>query len=422
MAQDKDKPGKGAGADDLLDWFTVSYRSIYAAVALVLVLAAGYGYWYWKGGGSKPPLPQPSAEPTASAGAQGASFEDFDGSVQVKKAGQLEWIPATKQMVLNQDDRVRTGSGAGAAIRLASGIMYRMKADSLMTIEREGVDAVNKRPGGVTAALQSGGVNFSTGAASATITTPLTRTTTGQNTQGEVAVGQSGESVAKVFSGSATTETAKGDKVDLRSNEAVLVDAAGKSGAKTTMPGVPVLMAPPHQSEISYVNPALSLTLLVWKGPPNATYHILVDFTPSFNRPLVDQKGWKLSSLELRGLEVGKYYWKVAAVDASGLEGSPSELAFFSVTKPSPGQQGQDTPPTLTLDALEPKSNILHVKGRTAPGASLTVNGQRVDVQNDGTFNEFITLDKPGKQIVVIRATSIGGGVTEEKRPVVVTY
>ena len=424
MAQDKDTPKKRSGADDLFDWFTVSYRSIYIVVALVLVIGAGYAYWSWRSGRSSESRPTIEASPTqTSSTSTDAGFEEFDGSVQVKKAGTLEWIPATKQMVLNQDDRVRTGSGAGAAIRLPSGIVYRMRADSLMTIEGGGtVDPGTKRQG-VTAALQSGQVNFSTGGATATITTPVSRTTTGQNTRGEVAVGQSGESQTKVFSGSATTETAKGDKVDLRSNEAVLVDAVGKSGAKTTMPGVPVLMAPPHQSEISYVNPALSLTLLVWKGVPNAvTYHILVDFTPSFNRPLVDQKGWKLSSLELRGLEVGKYYWKVAAVDASGLEGSPSELAFFSVTKPSPGQQGQDTPPTLTLDALEPKSNILHVKGRTAPGASLTVNGQRVDVQNDGTFNEFITLDKPGKQIVVIRATSIGGGVTEEKRPVVVTY
>jgi hypothetical protein len=275
----------------------------------------------------------------------------------------------------------------------------------------------------VTAALQSGQVNFSTGGATATITTPVSRTTTGQNTRGEVAVGQSGESVAKVFSGSATTETAKGDRVDLKTNESVTVDATGKSGPKTTLPGVPLLTAPQHQAEISYVNPAVSLTLLVWKPVPNAlTYHVFVDYTPSFTRPLVDQKGWKLSSLELRGLEVGKYYWKVAAVDANGLEGSPSEMALFTVTKPSPGQQGQDTPPSLTVETLEPKSNILHVKGRTAPGASLTVNGQRVDVQSDGTFNEFITLDKPGKQLVVIRATSIGGGVKEETRPVVVTY
>ena len=416
MAQDKDKPKKGAGADDLIDWFTVSYRSIYIAVGVVLALAAGF--WYWKG---HPAAPPPTVEASPAPASTAAGFEEIEGSVQVKKAGTLEWIPATKRMALNQDDRVRTGSGAGAAIHLTSGIVYRMRADSLMTIEGGSVDPGTKRPV-VTAALQSGGVNFSTGGASTTIATPVSRTTAGQNSRGEVAVGQSGESVTKMFLGSATTESAKGDRVDLGANESVTVDATGKSGPKVALPAVPVLMAPPHQAEISYVNPAVSLTLLVWKPVPTATtYHVLVDYTQSFTRPLVDQKGWKPSSMELRGLEVGKYYWRVTAVDASGLEGSPSELSLFSITKPNPGQ-GQDAPPSLGLEIIEPKSNILHVKGRTEPGVSLTVNGQRVDVQGDGSFNEFITLEKPGKQVVVIRATSIGGVVNEQKRPVVVTY
>ena len=63
------------------------------------------------------------------------------------------------------------------------------------------------------------------------------------------------------------------------------------------------------------------------------------------------------------------------------------------------------------------QENILQVKGRTEPGATVTVNGQRVEVQGDGSFNEYITLDKPGHQVVVIRATSIGGGVKEEQDP-----
>jgi hypothetical protein len=52
----------------------------------------------------------------------------------------------------------------------------------------------------------------------------------------------------------------------------------------------------------------------------------------------------------------------------------------------------------------------------------VTVNDQRVDVQGDGTFNEFIQLDKGGRQIVVIRSTGINGGVNEQKRPIVVTF
>jgi hypothetical protein len=108
----------------------------------------------------------------------------------------------------------------------------------------------------------------------------------------------------------------------------------------------------------------------------------------------------------------------VSAVDANGLEGSFSDLAEFSIARPGPGQD-QDAP-KLTLEGLEPSGNVIHVKGRTEPGVSLTVNGQRVDVQTDGSFNEFVTLEKSGRQLVIVRATSVAGAVSEQKHPVVV--
>jgi hypothetical protein len=74
------------------------------------------------------------------------------------------------------------------------------------------------------------------------------------------------------------------------------------------------------------------------------------------------------------------------------------------------------------IESLDVRTNILQIKGRTEPGATVTVNDQRVDVQGDGSFNEFIQLDKGGRQIVVIRSTGINGGVNEQKRPIVVTF
>ena len=50
------------------------------------------------------------------------------------------------------------------------------------------------------------------------------------------------------------------------------------------------------------------------------------------------------------------------------------------------------------------------------------MNNQKLDVQADGTFNEFVTLDRPGRQEVVVRAVSLNGGVSEERRSVVVGY
>jgi hypothetical protein len=74
------------------------------------------------------------------------------------------------------------------------------------------------------------------------------------------------------------------------------------------------------------------------------------------------------------------------------------------------------------IESVDTRQNILQVKGRTEPGATVTVNGQRVEVDGDGSFNDYITLEKPGRQLVVIRATGLNGGVNERKQPVVVSY
>jgi hypothetical protein len=66
------------------------------------------------------------------------------------------------------------------------------------------------------------------------------------------------------------------------------------------------------------------------------------------------------------------------------------------------------------------RNNILQIKGRSEPGATVTVNSQRVEVQSDGSFNEFVTLDKAGSQVVEIRAVGLNGGVSVKRQSVVV--
>jgi hypothetical protein len=182
---------------------------------------------------------------------------------------------------------------------------------------------------------------------------------------------------------------------------------------------VPTLLAPPHQAEITYPDPSRAITMLAWNPVPSAAaYHVMLDYSAYFNRPIVDSR-FSGSSVQLR-LDTGKYYWRVAAVDKNGIEGAFSEFARFAVVRRGGGGATGGPPPPLVLQELELRTNILQVKGRTEPGATVTVNGQRVDVQVDGTFNEFITLDKPGRQFVVVRATGLAGGVNEQRRPVVV--
>jgi hypothetical protein len=246
--------------------------------------------------------------------------------------------------------------------------------------------------------------------------------TVGELSEGNLRVAEAGGSDIRFFKGRGQIRSVKtGASVDLGAGEAVSVDSQGQAGPKVSLPGVPAILAPPHQAEIAYPDPARATTLLAWRPVPGASsYHLVLDYSVHFNRPLVDRRNIEQSSQEVRGLDVGRYFWRVAAVNKNGVEGPPSDVARFAVIAPTSGTRPD--PPPLTIDVLDVRTNILQVKGRTEPGARVTVNDQRVDVQADGSFNEFITLEKPGRQTVVIRATSINGGVAERRRPVVVGY
>jgi hypothetical protein len=416
MTADK-KPPRSRG--DLIEWFTVSYRTIYIVAAVIIALAAGVGYYFYD---KYAPPPPSDTTPVAVTTARFASLE---GTVQVKRAGTLVWVNADPSMTLSRLDLVRTSSGAAAEIRFWNGDVFHVRPDSLITIE-EGSGNPASRSRQVALMISSGEANFQTAprnipGATTTIRTPTVNTTAGEQTAGNIAVAESGDTGIKVFRGNVGAETKTGEKIQLGQNEGIKVSNEGKAGPKIVLPDVPVLLAPPHQAEIAYVDPARSTTLLAWRPVSAATYHVMLDFNPNFGRPVVDRKEWKSASMELRGLEVGAYFWKVSAVDKNGVEGSFSEFASFRVTKPT-AVASAAPPPRVEVEPLEARGNILQVKGKTEAGASLTVNGQRIDVASDGSFNEFITLEPGGRPVVVIRATGLNGGVTELKRPFVVSY
>ena len=407
--------------DDLVDWFTISYKTIYIAVALVLVVGGAVYYHYF----GKPINPNPAIDlpaPTVTT----ARFTSIEGNVRVKPVGRFEWESAEPSMILRKSDLVRTGAGATAEITFFDGTVVHVRPDSLITIEDTSEDFATKRRR-VAWHISSGEVNFQTGRknvpGSATeISTPTVKTTAAELTDGGIRVDQSGDSDVKVYRGSTQVETKAGEKLTLGASEALKVSAAGKAGPKQLLLDAPILQAPPHQTEISYPDPSRATTLLAWKPVVGSvSYHVMVDYSPYFNRPLVDQVR-KDSSVELRGLTTGKFYWRVAALDKDGVEGGFSAFARFTVVRKEGAGGAGGTPPTLVIDALDVRTNILQIKGRTEPGATVTVNDQRVDVQGDGSFNEFIQLDKGGRQLVVIRSTGMNGGVNEQKRPIVVTF
>jgi glucodextranase-like protein/FecR-like protein len=399
---------------DRIEWFTVSYRTLaLAAVALVLL---GLAVWLLYGQKTPPPPPQPTSVAT------GSRFERIEGSVQVKRAGTLEWIPATKAVVLRQNDLVRTGSGSTAEIKFADGFLFNVRPDSLITIEESSQNPLSRQQN-VKLSIQSGEANFLTAASNVpgsttTISTPTVRTTPDRETAGSIQVAENGATGLRIFRGQSGAVTKDGQRIALGSNQGVNVDAGGKAGATVNLPSVPVLTAPPNQTEVAYPDLQQGVTLLVWNSVPGATgYRVLVDFSPAFARPLYDRQGVRTTQLELRALEAGSYYWKVAALDTAGSEGGFSDLWRFALSKAA---QSAAAPPPLVIDTAELRDNVLHVRGRTEAGTNLTVNGERLEVQPDGSFSEFVTFDGGANATVVVKATNPRGGVAEQRRRVTV--
>src|SRR5262245_15292278 len=305
---------------DLVEWFTVSYRTIYLAVG-GLILAAGLVYYFVFAKAERTPVETP-APPSVTA----ARFRSLEGNVRVKPVGQFEWIPADKAMILRKSDLVRTGPGAAAEITFFDGTLVHVRPDSLITIEETSEDPSTKQRK-VAWHISSGEVQFNTArknvpGSSIEASTPTVRTIAGDETRGGIKVDETGESDGKGYKGTGVVETNKtGQRGERGSGEGLKVAPAGKAGPKVTLPDVPVLVAPPHQTEVSYPDPGRATTLLMWKPVSGAiSYHVMLDYSPYFNRPLVDRKGIKDPSVELRGLEVGKYCWRVAAVDKEEAE------------------------------------------------------------------------------------------------------
>ena len=401
---------QASGGNDRIEWFTVRYRSISLALVLLLVLA-GAG-WAVFGRHAPTPTPVVAVETVT-------RFASIEGGVQVKQSGTLEWIAASRAMVLRQNDLVRTGSGGAAEIHFADGTVFTVRPDSLITIEESTQNPVSRQQR-VSLSIQSGEANFQTAPravpGSTTISTPTVRTTAERDSVGNIQVAESGATGLRFFKGAGEAQTRSGQRIALGSNEGLKIDAAGAAIAKTALPTVPQLTAPPHQTEVAYPDLKQGVTLLMWNPVAGASaYRVLVDYSPSFTRPLYDRHGTKATQLELRGLEAGSYFWKVAAVDASGSEGSFSDLWRFSLTTAPPSSA---QPPPLGVDALELKGNLLHVRGRTEPGANLTVNGERLEVQSDGSFDEFLTFEAGAATAVVLRSTGVRGGVAEQRRRV----
>src|SRR5688572_24211468 len=122
--------------EDDFDWFTITYKTIYIAVAVVVGLASA-AYWFLIRNPG-PPAPPVTAAPVATITT--ARFTTIEGSVKVKTVGTVEWLSANTSQTLKRGDLVRTYPSSAAEITFFYGTVVHVRPDSLITIEETSED------------------------------------------------------------------------------------------------------------------------------------------------------------------------------------------------------------------------------------------------------------------------------------------
>jgi hypothetical protein len=384
------------------------YKDPLSLLGWGIALASIVAYWYYF---ERKLVPRP--------GQQIARLTAIEGKVKLKPNAEEAWKDARLSDQLHVGDVVQTETRAGAQISFNSGSVVSVRPDSVVYIggSAEASTAAWR--------VQSGRVNFSTGDEETEIVTPTLRTTALQNAAGNIDVGDAGDTGVKIFRGQAEVETTRGQRITLTENQAVQVDAAGLAGAAVELPSPPTLVAPAAKAKLPFVAPPGASARLAWSPVKNGvTYRVALDYNVTQANLLLsaalDESGIPSTTHEIKGLGVGRYFWRVSAVNKDGLEGAPSRVSFFAIVEPEapPPEATQATgpaPPTLVLQALdEVAPGVVHVGGRTAAGAAVTVNGAAVRVMPDGSFSEYVRHSGPAR--VVVRATAPDGRFTEQSR------
>lgn len=351
-----------------------------------------------------------------------ALFESIQGNVKTRGVGGLDWKTAEVKVPLRKSDLVRTYPSSSAEIKFFDDTRVTVRPDSLITIEETSQDP-NSTSRNVSWKVTSGEINYETArkdGGSTEAVTPTFRLALEGNSAGTMRVSEGGLTAVAQLSGAANIRTKTGERIRLGANEGLRVDASGKAGAKQVLPDAPSASAPGGTLGLAPL-PEGAPVVLSWSPAAGAAaYRVQVESKPPADREvLFDHDGLKGTSASIPGLPEGDFTFRVAGLTQDGVQGKFSELVSFRVERAvavAAAAVGTRAP-FLVIEVFEARNNVIRLVGKTEPGARLTVNGDPVTVQPDGSFREFVTLArKQGEQRVVIRSTSLAGGVAEETR------
>lgn len=338
-----------------------------------------------------------------------AIVSDVQGRVEGRTPVEPQWSNRRLNDVLVEFERLRTLSSSTTQITFRDLSRLRLNPNSNATIQRMRTDPLTG--GEVTKVSLVNGdfyalLNQLSEKTQFEIEVPGVETTTNS---ADFWIKNDASGARFVNYDSPQLEVSTGDSTILvGENEGVVLTSQGAE--RTEVLNAPRLTSP-RPGYVSYDD----VSLLAWDAFEGAEgYWLEIARDPGFNQMQVSEWGLRDTGFAA-SLPPDQYHWRVAALDRLGLPGEWSTERDFVV-------RTDTTPPFLTV--LAPNDNAITDErsisfiGSSEPDATVTLNGQAVGLDTDGSFAVDVALT-PGPNGVLLTATDLAGNETTRARTIV---
>jgi hypothetical protein len=364
-------------------------------------------------------------ESTSSESSFTAKIYRFEGDVKIKRVKQFVWENISGNAALKVGDQIKTASNGSAQIVYFDGTITTIKPGSLLEIRELFEDPATKvrkvrerlNFGGVQAVTQGGNASGSFHE----VSTETTVTRTKDRALMSMEYDQKAKTTRTSVENGEAEVTAGEKTVKLGSLQSVTVQPNRQIAPKENILSSPALAEPIDQRVFLYKEKEPSSTTLKWEGVAGATiYRLQISQQPLFGYLLLDKPDINSTSVVLPDLVSGSYYWRVSARDVKGSEGVFSEIRKFRIGSEHDRGPEDRVPPALQLVDFLPSGALVIIRGRTEAAASVSIDGQMVDVEDDGGFTAVVKMKHDGPNTLEIVAQDASGNETRLRKNVFV--